>query len=144
MPGSAGSPPPSRTARALGAAGLIPFVGGALALWGGAAVAPALSAYAATIVSFLGGIHWGLAARRGGADALLAWGVMPSLVAWVALLLPLPWALAVHAMALIACYAVDRRVFPREGLSAWLPLRLRLTIVAALSCAAGAAALARA
>ena len=44
-----------------------------------------MSAYAALIVSFLGGIHWGLAFRHTEPPlALLAWGVVPSLVAWVA------------------------------------------------------------
>lgn len=144
----ADSPAPSSTARLLGAAGLLPFAAGALALWfAGAAWQPTaalvLGAYAATIVSFLGGIHWGLAARRGGADGLLAWGVMPSLVAWCALLLPPAAGLALHAGALLLCYAVDHRVFPREGLAAWLPLRRQLTAVATLCCLAGAVAVSR-
>jgi hypothetical protein len=142
--------PPSRAARLLGAAGLVPFVTAALALWllapaWRAAAALVLSAYAATIVSFLGGIHWGLAARRlpgtPSADGLLAWGVMPSLAAWCALLLPPAPGLVVLAVALVVCYAVDTRAFPREGLAGWLPMRLRLTVVAAISCLAGAAAL---
>lgn len=139
---------PSRTAQWLGGAGLVPFVAAALVLWLASpawqsTAALALTAYAATIVSFLGGIHWGLAARRGGADGLLAWGVMPSLAAWCALLLPPASGLVVHAVALVACYAVDARVFPREGLAPWLPLRLQLTAVAALCCLAGAAAVLR-
>ena len=54
----------------LGYAGLIPFVAGAALAW---LLQPewrpfttaALSAYAAVIVSFLGGIHWGIGFRDG-------------------------------------------------------------------------------
>ncbi len=136
-------PPP--LAWALGLAGLIPFVAGA----GWLLLAPAepmavraLAAYAATIVSFLGGIHWGLVmARAGGAaaGAQLVWGVVPSLIAWPALLLPAAWSLALLAAALVLCFMVDRRSYPGLGLAAWLPLRALLSAVAALSCAAGAA-----
>ena len=138
---------PGPTAFALGRAGLVPFVAGALALWfadpaSQATLAFALSAYAATIVAFLGGIHWGLGARAAvNGSARLVWGVVPSLVAWAALLLPPSAGLVVHGAALATCYAVDRRVFPVEGLAAWLPLRLQLTTIAAASCAASAGAL---
>ena len=42
--------------------------------------ATALSAYAAVIVSFLGGIHWGIGFPDG-MPRLFLWGVLPSLVA---------------------------------------------------------------
>lgn len=140
---------PSPAAWALGVAGLIPFVAGAAGmLWpsalpwpvpGGAAAA--LGAYGAVIVSFLGGIHWGLAmAGSGEPSALrLAWGVVPSLIAWPALLLAPAWGLAALAAALVLCFMVDRRSYPALGLAGWLPLRGLLTAVAALSCMAGAA-----
>lgn len=116
-------PAPSPTARWLGLAGLLPFVVGAMALWAVGAehrapLALALHAYAAVIVSFLGGIHWGIAARHGGsADALLWWGVTPSLVAWIALLLPQAWGLPMLVIALLACYLVDARTYPRAGMA---------------------------
>jgi hypothetical protein len=137
---------PSTAAWALGGAGLLPFVGAAVWLalapaGAGDGPARALAAYAATIVSFLGGIHWGLAfATPGGpATARLAWGVVPSLIAWPALLLPPATGLSLLAAALVLCFAVDRRSYPPLGLGAWLPLRGLLTAVATLSCAAGAA-----
>jgi len=148
MSGSA----PSRLAKALGLGGLLPFVAGAVWLLAGPAepmaqtlVARALVAYAATIVAFLGGVHWGLAfATPGGPPAArLAWGVVPSLAAWPALLLPPATGLAVLGGMLVLCYAVDHRTYPRLGLTAWLPLRRRLSVVAALSCAAGVLALGR-
>lgn len=137
---------PSALAQALGAGGLVPFVGLAIVLWlvppePGAWVALALVAYAALIVSFLGGIHWGVAMARGLATAgHLAWGVAPSLLAWPALLMPAHAALPWLGLLLIVCYAVDRRLYAAAGLGRWLTLRWRLSMVAALSCfiAAGA------
>ena len=131
----------------LGYAGLIPFVGLAGLMWlvSGdvhAFVAMALSAYAATIAAFLGGIHWGMGlpldapARR----FHLVWGVVPSLVAWVALLMPAYAGLPVLALLLLACYGVDRRSWAQWGWSAWLSLRARLTAVSVLSCLLGASA----
>lgn len=104
--------------------------------------AVALAAYAAVIVSFLGGIHWGLAMRQQPrADTgLLAWGVVPSLLAWPALLLPPAASLGLLGASLLLCYAVDRRLYPPQGMTAWLGLRAQLTAVASLSCWAAAAA----
>jgi hypothetical protein len=98
----------------------------------------ALLSYGALIVSFLGGIHWGLAMRgRPVASARLIWGVLPSLLGWLAVLLDSPWGQAVLVMSLLACFVVDRSVYRALGLQAWLPLRATLTTVATLSVAAG-------
>jgi hypothetical protein len=147
-------PPPTPAAQRLGGAGLLPFVAGALLVWLVDAeahpyVTLGLSAYAALIISFLGGIHWGLAMRMpltapGVAaapvpTAVLVWGVIPSLVAWPAVMMPPASALVIHALMLLACYAVDRRLYPRLGAAAWLNLRFRLSAVASLSCFIGAA-----
>ena len=139
---------PSQWARRLGFGGLIPFMGLAAALW---VVPPgdwplarlSLLGYGVTISSFLGAIHWGLVMREGpvqNAPSLL-WGVVPSLLGWVALMLgPVPGLLLIAAL-LWACFAVDRVLYPRYLLQAWLPMRLRLTLVASVSCLIGAAAL---
>lgn len=137
---------PSRIACLLGLAGLLPFATGAVAVWMltpdmRPPIAAALVAYGATIVAFLGGLHWGLAARGASSDMQYLWGVTPSLLAWGALLLPERIALVVLAASLVACYVVDRRVLPAQGLRRWLPLRVTLTTVAAASCAAAAFAL---
>ncbi len=71
------------------------------------------------------------------------WGVMPSLLAWLALLLPPTWGLLTLAVLLGLCLLVDERRFPHYQLQAWLPLRRRLTLVASLACVAGAAGLLR-
>lgn len=138
----------------LGYAGLIPFVLLALAMWVvepqlQAWVAIAMASYAALIVSFLGGIHWGLAWQAGQAGhpaerhALrghFIWGVMPSLLAWPGLLMPAYAGLAWLGFLLALCYLVDRQLYRRAGLAGWLSLRFHLSAVAALSCFVGAAA----
>jgi hypothetical protein len=146
-PATTTTPAPTAAARHLGRAGLLPFVAAAaVALWGPApwqpAAAAALTAYAAVIVSFLGGIHWGLAMRHypQAPTALLAWGVVPSLLAWPALLLPPAAGLAVLGASLLLCYAADRKLYPPQGVSAWLGLRAQLTAVASVCCWAAAAA----
>ena len=140
-------PPP--VAWRLGYAGLIPFVLGAALVWlvGGEAhpyVAAALSAYGAVIVSFLGGIHWGHAmglrpAQAEAAGSALVWGVVPSLVAWIGVLMPPYAGLFVLGLAVIGCYLVDRQRYASLGLQSWMTLRFRLTAVASLCCFLGAA-----
>ena len=136
---------PSPAARVLGLAGLLPFVAGAVALvvldapglrgWAGMA----LAAYGALIATFLGGIHWGLAMLGTQPIKLrLGWGVAPSLLAWVALLLPASPGLLLLAALLATCYAVDRALYASAGLWGWLGLRLQLSSVAVLSCLVGA------
>jgi hypothetical protein len=134
---------PAQPALRLGYAGLIPFVLGALLVWfvrpdAHPYVVDALAAYAALVVSFLGGIHWGLGFIHG-QPRLFTWGVVPSLLAWVALLMPPYAGLVLQGALLVACYLVDRRVYPTLGLQAWLTLRFRLTAIGALSCFLGAA-----
>ncbi len=75
-----------------GIAGLVPLIGCGLAALGAAGDrgALALVAYGATMLSFLGGVHWGFALSdlTGRADRLrLGLGVLPPLLGWVALLL---------------------------------------------------------
>ena len=164
---------PSAWATWLGYAGLIPFVAFALGVQFLSAdlrdyCVFALTAYAATITSFLGAIHWGLAMRdtqstsflgaihwglamrdtqstsslssdtASSNAALYAWGVVPSLAAWVALLLAIfsgpVVALCVLGVLLWVCYVVDRSIYPKFQLQNWLPMRLNLTLVASMSC----------
>ena len=141
---------PSVWARRLGYGGLIPFLGLTAVLWVARpgdwpVVSTALLAYGATIASFLGAIHWGLLMRPGAAQPLpvLLWGVTPSLLGWVALLLDTAFGLALITVLLWVCLAVDRAVYPRYQMQAWLPMRLRLTLVASISCVAAVVALLR-
>jgi hypothetical protein len=131
-------------------AGLLPFIGMAALLWLvdpelHPFVALAMAGYGAAIVSFLGGIHWGIgfknAARMHNAPLFnFVWGVVPSLLAWVAVTMPAYAGLPLLAILLGVCYAVDRKAYVKADLQEWLPLRWHLTLVAALSCLIGAAA----
>ncbi|KAL3701570.1 hypothetical protein R1sor_019592 [Riccia sorocarpa] len=139
----------------LGLAGAIPFV----ALTPGiASVLPlpeslyavhmdAQAAYGAVILAFLGGPYWGLAmADNGGGSSKsvfsrisvqtlrYAWSVIPSLVAWSALLLPLASKYAVLITSFGLVLGVDA-LFTRMGLlpSWFMPLRILLTSIAVLS-----------
>ena len=113
-------------------------------------VAIALAAYGALIVSFLGGVHWGLAWSLSHSTVhappnlrrqLMLWGITPSLLAWPGLLMPPFAGLAWLGFLLILCYLADRTLYPRAGLQDWLTLRFRLSAVASLSCFIGAGAL---
>lgn len=124
----------------LGYAGLIPFVLGALLVWlvredAHPYVVEGLSAYAAMVLSFLGAIHWGLGMRQTvPSPTPFIWGVVPALLAWIAVIMPAYAGLVVHGVMLLVCYAVDRRSYPALGASAWLTLRFRLSVGAALAC----------
>ena len=135
-------------AHRLGYAGLNPFVLGCALIWligdrdldQHTFVSLAMSAYAGLIIAFLGGIHWGLSFARGlpGRQPLV-WGIGAALLGWLGVLMPPYAGLALHGGVLIACYVVDRRVYPQLGAADWLTLRFRLTAVAALSCFLAAA-----
>lgn len=142
---------PSALASRLAYAGLLPFVAGALLAWLLSRpeyldsehpwVMHALSGYAATVISFLGALHWGLAMRAPEAEpGALRWGVVPPLAAWVAVAMPAYAGLVLHGLLLIACYLVDRHHYPRLGVGGWLTLRFRCTLLAALCCFLAAAA----
>ena len=84
-------------ARALGLAGLVPFVAGALVVflaegWARNLALMALASYGAVILAFLGAVHWGFALAA--PEPAAAWprlmgGVLPALWAWpCAALLP--------------------------------------------------------
>ena len=139
------APVPDGAALRLGYAGLLPFVLGAALAWivrpdAHPYVMAGLSAYAAVIVSFLGGIHWALGMRSPVHDSgRFAWAVAPSLVAWIAVMMPPSAGLVLHGVMLVVCYLVDRKVYPAHGLGAWLTLRFRLSSIASLSCFFGAA-----
>ncbi len=134
----------------LGYGGLLPFLAlGVLtwvdrervALWHGM-----LCAYGAVILSFVGALHWGFAMLLEGIPAsartaLFAWSVIPCLMAFVSL--------ALHSLLgdilLVAGFAMhysrDLRLAASAPMPEWyLPLRLRLSVVAILCIAAGALA----
>ena len=104
------------TARLLGYAGLAPFIALSLWLYG---IAPAhewwagtiqvLLVYGAVILSFLGGARWGVALARDDHDARLDFSLamLPPLLGWIAVFIPVPYAFAGLAVAFAAQGAWD-------------------------------------
>lgn len=135
-------------AKQLGALGVIPFLGLAIAavLGSGAWVNDALVAllaYGAVILSFLGGIQWGFAVSSPDITPRqmfnrLSLSVAPSLIAWGALLLPLGPGLVVLSVSFILVLIVDLRTVNRSGAPSWYPeLRWPLTICAVTALSTG-------
>lgn len=138
-------PAPTPQARRLATAGLLPFVLGAALIWIVYAdarpyVTLAFAGYAAAVVAFLGGVHWGLAMRADeGAPAFYGWACVPPGVAALGVLMPAHAGLVLLGAMLLVCYAVDRRLYVAHGMGGWLTLRFRLSAVASLCCFIGAA-----
>lgn len=98
-----------RAARLLGWAGVVPFAALAVAAWfpdRAPWANAAFVAYSAVILSFLGGVRWGRALERTDWLEYLR-AVLPSLVAWVALLAMGDAAVPVLAAAFVAVWLSD-------------------------------------
>ena len=134
-------------ARWLGILGLVPFLTMTYAAVTEASVGIdnanfGLRAYGAVILSFLGGIQWGLAIRnsdgnartREGLTPILTLSIVPSLIGWAGLLVEelLGFGLLIFGFALVLISdvrAVNRELAPRW----YLRLRCPLTAVV-ISC----------
>lgn len=122
----------------LGLLGLLPFYGAAVLAHQPLPVGPAARigfvVYAAVILSFLGGVRWGLEiARDGGAPSprRLVLSVLPSLYGWACAVGTLAWDMSLSgfiASGFVFQFLWDRAA-AREGLApAWYgPLRSILT-----------------
>lgn len=129
----------------LGVAGLIPFVAGLVGV-----VAPRLAiggplgllVYGAVILSFMGGVHWGLAITvQPPRPAQLVISVLPALLAWVAVLAGDWLGMLVEAAGFAALLAYDVSATSTGAAPAWYSaLRVRLTAGAVLCLVLGAAA----
>lgn len=126
-------------ARWLGLLGLLPFLAGVIA-----ALDPGpdwifdefgFIAYGAVILSFMGGIHWGLAMAQDEIDwERLGLSVLPALIGWVALLLAGTPGLLLLAAAFVLIWAYDVRQVRRGKAPEWYPdLRLTLTVIVVVS-----------
>ena len=127
------------TAKTLGYAGLIPFVIFSAGSW---TALPYISdstqiliAYAAIILSFMGAIHWGIAisnADKHRSKSLVV-SIVPALVAWLALLLPEIFALAILFVGFILLITYDLAVAKSQVLPDWyISMRIRLTLIVTL------------
>lgn len=130
---------PPKLAMLLGAAGLLPFVFGALGLWitpeaWRAWVMHELLAYTAVILAFMGAIHWGLAMRADEASdkapVQLGLSVIPPLLGWFALSLPLQLGIPLFFLAFATLYLADLWAVKHGLAPVWYPaLRKPLSIV---------------
>ncbi len=133
----------------LGYLGLIPFVSLAAATLLAPAslrslASDALLAYGATILSFLGGIYWGLAiaspsARSARMLLFLGVGAAPQLLGWAALLVSGQTGFLLTATGVLTLLVVDRAAVNYGLAPAWfLHLRWHLSGSAAASLLLGA------
>jgi len=148
-------------ATVLGLGGLLPFLGCTVAILIFPSHAPAprlvlaLIDYGAVILSFLGAVHWGLALVASPPDLLapaegsvvraqlrvdrvrLALGVLPALIGWAALLVPLVASpllgLVLLALGFLGVLLVEARAARTGAIPpGYLPLRVLLTAVVLL------------
>ena len=97
-----------------------------------------LVAYSAIILSFLGAVQWGvvlglqewLSDRQ--MERMLAYSVVPGLLAWFTLLLPVKAALLVMGVLVVCAYIADSIWLFKRLKSEYAKLRLHLTIVSTL------------
>lgn len=130
-------------ARVYGGAGLIPFGVCALLVWVLPRPWPGFALdvqlyYGATILSFLGAAHWGLALAGAGTGgdsrkactwARLGWSVAPALVAWISLIMVPLVGLVTQILAFAAVFFGDIRGVTMGLLPGWYP-RLRRPLTA--------------
>ncbi|MTI00368.1 DUF3429 domain-containing protein [Roseibium sp. RKSG952] len=129
-----------KSALLLGVAGFLPFAVFCIAV----ILAPpryvieaqfALNFYGAVILSFMGGIHWGLemARQKENEDApalgALTLSVLPSLAAWASLALPVRFGSAALAVFFALTLAYDLSCAKSGRTPPWYPkLRIPLTV----------------
>jgi len=146
-----------RGAQILGYGGLVPFAGtGVLAWisWPTEMAQTALQAqlvYAAIVLSFIGGIRWGIAmSKRGhfirrspdGLGTEFALAALPAAMGWMILFAPHEVALIVFALFFAAQAVSDHRAVKTEDAPPWYgALRVRLTIFVELAFTASLARL---
>lgn len=156
------SSPPSQGLRSVPTLVKALGFGGALPFWAfSPAVAPSLPldlldaslitnagllqvGYGATIISFLGGVHWGLAMTSITPVTMMGqrylWSVLPCLMAWPTVAMPIGQGAGIQAALLGLVYVVDAGWARRGSLPPWyMSLRLPLTVLAASGLALTAA-----
>ena len=131
----------------LGLLGLIPFITGGVGVWLAGlgdlrfALPLIVIAYGCLIASFLGGVRWGAAMQNGDRDTdsaklprHLVMAIVPTLIALVAFMLPLPQAFTLLIILFVAQAVLDINGAHQGDMATWYaPLRLLLTVVAGLS-----------
>lgn len=134
-----GSDATGRTARLLALIGFIPFAALSLWLFGiseehpwRAATILLLKSYAVVILSFLGGIRWGLGMKTTSGEGRrdLVASCAPPLAGWAGFFIPVPYAFALFAVAFAAQGAWDAFAVHHDLAPRWFgPTRLLLTVL---------------
>ncbi len=134
------------TARTLSHLGLIPFVAGAVLAWMPVDVLRphalwAVAVYGAVILSFIGAVHWGRVIAAPLDDPFgslwLLWAVVPSLLGWFAMLLPLTASIPLLLVGFAMAWEGDRRAVGAGLLPGWYGrMRTRLTLIVCASLSA--------
>lgn len=130
----------------LGYGGLIPFFGMTFALLTDASIpflenfhtGLVLAVYTAIVLTFIGAMHWWVSldiqAALNGTDfgKLLALSLVPTMVAWFSVLLPLNIALFVLGVLIIVAYVADS-VLLFDKIDEWYAkMRLHLSVIVTL------------
>ena len=129
----------TRLGRTLALAGFVPFAVLAFWLYGIAPDHPwrqgtiaVLTAYGAVVLSFLGGMRWGIALTGKGGESRrdLMLGIVPPLVGWSAMLVPPPLTFVLLAVAFAAQGAWDSLTLTSAAAPDWFRrLRIQMTVL---------------
>ncbi|KAJ3361517.1 hypothetical protein GGF32_007275 [Allomyces javanicus] len=142
------------TPKLLGLAGLIPFAGATVGAWTCVGADDIIAfqlveaTYGASILAFMGAVHWGTAmAHEGVTDThtlskRYALSVLPSLIGWATLSMPADIALATQLAAFNALLYADVRAWRHGSVPRWYP-NLRIWLTGIVSACLGATWLAR-
>ena len=142
-----------RFAWILGLAGLLPFLAHALFSWLSppselVGVLRSQAHYAASILTFLGALHWGVTLASPSivdraAVMRLLWSVLPSIFCWVVTLYPTDVSLPLLFAGLLVALAIDLMLYRDTPVPRWF-LTLRVVLSAGALASVGASWLAMA
>ena len=144
-------PATQRFAWIFGLAGLLPFAAHAVFSWlsppselGG--VLRSQAHYAASILTFLGALHWGVTLASptivdGRAVTRMLWSVIPSIFCWIVTLYPTEMSLPLLFAGLLVALGVDLLLYRDTPVPRWF-LTLRVVLTAGALSAVGASWLA--
>jgi hypothetical protein len=137
-------PATQRFAWILGLAGLLPFAAQAVFSWLSppaelTGVLRSQTHYAASILTFLGALHWGVTlaspqVKDGRAVTRMLWSVTPSIFAWIVTLYPTRMALPLLWAGLLLAFVIDWMLYRDTPVPRWF-MTLRAVLTAgALAC----------
>jgi hypothetical protein len=136
-----------RFAWILGLAGLLPFLAHALFSWLSppselVGVLRSQAHYAASILTFLGALHWGVTLASPSvvdraAVMRLLWSVLPSIFCWVVTLYPTDVSLPLLFAGLLVALAIDLLLYRGTPVPRWF-LTLRVVLSAGALASVGA------